>query len=320
MADAATAAKERGNAAYKMKDFATAHSHYDEAIRLDPTNIVFRNNKAAVYFEEKNYDKCLEMCTEAVEIGRENRADFKIIAKSFLRAGNAYEKKGDLHQAVVMFKKSLAEFRDTALVKRLNDLEKKIKEQERLAYINPEIALEEKTKGNEAFQKGDFPTAIKHYTESLKRNPDDPKVFSNRAASFIKRMEFHMALKDCEECIRLDPSFVKGYLRKAGAHLALKETSKAKDDYIAALELDPNCQEARDGLQKCHASGPTSDAEAKQQAMNDPEVQAILQDPAMRLILQQMQENPNSLQEHLKNEEIKNKLAKLIDCGILQVR
>ena len=35
----------------------------------------------------------------------------------------------------------------------------------------------------------------------------------------------------------------------------------------------------------------------KKRAMNDPEVQAILADPAMQMILQQMQKDPKALQE-----------------------
>jgi len=38
--------KEKGNAAYKQKDFATALKHYEKALELDPTNVTILTNRA----------------------------------------------------------------------------------------------------------------------------------------------------------------------------------------------------------------------------------------------------------------------------------
>jgi len=35
----------------------------------------------AVHFEMENYEECLKECNEAIQKGREVRADFKLIAK-----------------------------------------------------------------------------------------------------------------------------------------------------------------------------------------------------------------------------------------------
>lgn len=79
--------KDHGNECYKKKDLDSALKHYQKAIEYDPTDITFYTNMAAVYFEQKEYEKCIKECEKAIDIGRENRADFKLIAKAFTRIG-----------------------------------------------------------------------------------------------------------------------------------------------------------------------------------------------------------------------------------------
>lgn len=140
--------KELGNEAYKKKDFATAISHYEKARDHDPTDITFFNNLAAVHFEQKEFQKCIEVCEQGIEVGRENRADFKLIAKAFQRIGNAYRKTKNYHNAKMYYEKSMSEHRTPEIRTLISEVEKIIKEEERKAYVDVNKAEEEKEKGN----------------------------------------------------------------------------------------------------------------------------------------------------------------------------
>lgn len=289
--------KELGNAAYKKKEFETALKHYNEALEHDPTDITYYNNIAAVYFEQKNYDECIKQCEKGIEVGRENRADFKLISKAFSRIGNAYKKMEQWKLAKTFYEKSLSEYRTPELKTLLSEMEKKIKEEELKAYIDPARAEEEKEKGNEYFKKGEYSSAIKHYSEAISRNPDDPKLYSNRAACYTKLAAFDLGLRDCDSCVRLDEKFIKGWIRKGKILQGMQQPAKALSAYQKALELDASNAEALEGYRQCSMAVHSNPAEVRQRAMSDPEVQEILRDPAMRMILEQMQSDPKAVQE-----------------------
>lgn len=319
--------KQKGNDAYKSKNFETALKHYDKAIELDGKNMTYVLNKAAVYFEMGDFDKCIELAEMSVEVGRENRADFKQIAKGYARIGNAYFKQQKYELAVKFFGKSLSEHRDPQIVKKCKQAEDILKERERLAYIDPEKSEAERQAGNDFFQKGQYPEAIRHYDEAIKRNPDDPKTYCNRAACYIKLGEFQLAERDCDETLKRDPKFIKAYLRKAQAWKT-RDLDKSADILREAQKIDPESKEVADALldirdQKASRlmnTGNLSEEEIKQRAMQDPAVQEILADPGIRMILNQMQDDPKAIMDHLKNPMIAKKIEKLMEVGILQMR
>jgi len=312
--------KNKGNEEYKKKNFEVALAHYNKAIELEPTNMTYYNNVAAVYFEQKEYTKCIEQCEKAVEVGRENRADFKLIAKAFSRIGNAYKKLEDYKKAKTYFEKSMSEHRTPEVKSIISELDKKIKEEERKAYIDPRKAEEAKEKGNDFFNKGQFADAVKFYSEAIMRNPDEPKYYSNRAACYTKLAAFDLGLKDCEKCVELDPKFLKGWIRKGKILQGMQQSSKALAAYQKALEIDSSNTEALEGYRSCSIAANSDPEEMRKRAMADPEVQDIIRDPAMRLILEQMQNDPKALSDHLKNPEIASKIQKLIESGLIAIR
>ncbi|CAG8525898.1 18364_t:CDS:10, partial [Racocetra fulgida] len=266
--------KNLGNEAYKKREFETALQHYDKAWELDPTNVSILTNKAAVLFEQENYEECIKICEQAVDVGRENRADFKLIARAYGRIGNAYVKLDKLDDAIKYYGKSLAEHRTPEILTKSNEIKKLKDKREKESYYNPELSEKAREAGNELFKKNDFAGAVQQYTEAIKRNENDPKSYSNRAACYTKLMAFPEALKDCETCISLDPTFeIQGQMRK--------------------------CQEAM------YQNSPESVEETIRKAASDPEIMACT--PMMNLIVQLNSTGTNDylLCRHLKNPTVK---------------
>jgi stress-induced-phosphoprotein 1 len=193
-----------------------------KALEKDDTNVAVLSNKAAVLFEMENFEDCIETCKQAVDKGRDLRADYKLIGRALGRIGSAYVKLDDLDNAIKYFHSSLAEHRTPDVLTKLRETEAAKALKVKLAYLDPKISDEEREKGNVFFKANQFPDAVKCYTEAIKRNPEDCRNFSNRAACYTKLMALPEAEKDCDEAIRLDPSFIKVLTSLTLRHTSVK--------------------------------------------------------------------------------------------------
>jgi len=323
---AAVKAKERGNTLYKSKKFEEAITAYDEAIALDPTNMTFISNKAAVYFTSKKYDECIAACDTAVDVGKNNRAPFADRAKALTRCAKAYQKKGDLAKAIEMCNNAQLESYDKATQRLLKTMELDKKKADAVAYQDPEKAEESKQLGNTHFRNKEWGAAVGAYEDAVKRAPKDATIRNNLSAALCKVMDFNGAKREIEVALELDPKYVKAWARKADIEVLMKENHKAMESYKKGLEIDPSNATCKNGLQKVAAmvnygNANMTDEERKERAahaMADPEIQAILQDPVINQVLKDFQENPNAANQAMTDMSVRSKIEKLIAAGVLQ--
>jgi len=322
---AAEEEKKLGTESYKKRSFDEAIAHYTKAWELYK-DITYLNNLGAAHFEKKEYEETIKACEKAVEEGREIYADFKMIAKAYARIGSAYEKLGDSDKAIENYKRALTEHRTPDIVTKLRNAENFKIDSARKAYIDPEKAEEARILGNDKFKEADWPGAIEAYSEMIKRAPEDPRGYSNRAAAFIKLLEFPSAVDDCNAAIKRDSSFIRAHLRKAQAYFGMRDYSKCLDTCTEASEVDVGKANAREieqqqnkALQAMYSARDNeTEDQTRERIQKDPEIMSIMQDPVMQSILQQAQNDPAALQEHMKNAGIKSKIQKLIAAGVIR--
>lgn len=319
-------AKKRGNDLFMQKSFEEALAAYDEAIALDPTNMTYIANKAAVYFNTKKYDECIEACQKAVEVGKENRAPFEERAKALTRAAKAYQKKKDLDKAIQMCQEAQLEHFDKSTERLLKTMQLEKKKADTLAYQDDDKAEEAKQRGNTHFRNKEWVKAIEEYEEAVKRAPNNAPIRNNLAAALCKIMDFNGAKTQIEKALELDPKYVKAWVRKGDLEVMVKEQHKALDSYKRGLELDPDNAACKEGLRKATyqinmANANMTEDEKKaraERAMSDPQIQAILNDPVINQVLKDFAENPDAAQEAMRDPIVRAKIEKLVAAGVLQ--
>ena len=82
--------KDKGNQEFKKRNFNEALNFYDEAIKLNPEEPLYYNNKAAAYIELKDYDAAM------AEISRAEKLFDEGVVKDFIKKAKIMARKGTI--------------------------------------------------------------------------------------------------------------------------------------------------------------------------------------------------------------------------------
>ena len=111
-----------------------------------------------------------------------------------------------------------------------------------------------KAAGNEAFGRGDFLKAVKHFGSAIRLAPKNHVLYSNRSGAHASLGNHVEALSDAENCIKLAPTWAKGYGRQGAALILCGQYKKAVKAYKAGLEIEPGNAGLTKGLEDLRAS------------------------------------------------------------------
>ncbi|PKU46780.1 tetratricopeptide repeat protein 31 isoform x1 [Limosa lapponica baueri] len=108
-------------------------------------------------------------------------------------------------------------------------------------------------RGNEAAQRGHYAEAVQAFTEAVKLNPREHRLFGNRSYCYEKLQRYEEALKDAQVSLGLQPGWPKGFFRKGKALRGLKRYAEAASTFEELLRLDGANTEASAQLEACRA-------------------------------------------------------------------
>lgn len=108
------------------------------------------------------------------------------------------------------------------------------------AAIETQRAQHLADRANRAYGSGEYKTAVQLYSVLLHLQPNDARVFYNRANSYSKLDEFDRALADYTAAVARAPEFAPALVNRGSLYFRAKRFDEALSDYDAAAKIRPD--------------------------------------------------------------------------------
>ncbi|CAL8288379.1 unnamed protein product [Gadus morhua 'NCC'] len=100
---------------------------------------------------------------------------------------------------------------------------------------------------------GQYEQALEYFTEAIKYNPKEYKLFGNRSFCYERLQQYESALQDSEVALSLEPGWIKGHFRQGKALCGLKRYYEASLTYKNILRQESSSVEAASELKRAQS-------------------------------------------------------------------
>lgn len=104
--------------------------------------------------------------------------------------------------------------------------------------------------GNRLAASGQYEMAVKCFTDAIKYNPQEFKLFGNRSLCYERMQQYENALGDADLALSMEHNWMKGLFRKGKALCGLKRYYEASLIYKEVLTLESSSAEAVQELKR----------------------------------------------------------------------
>lgn len=115
-------AKQQGNELFSQGKYAAALGKYNEALILDPENIIYHTNKCTALIKLEDYQGAISAAHSAISAGKRNLASEDAMWKAYMKLGTAYKLAGEKDQAIIAFETASGYKQDVLTTEALKQL------------------------------------------------------------------------------------------------------------------------------------------------------------------------------------------------------
>lgn len=258
---AVLAERSRGDGA-----IAEAIGFYDEAIRLDPTNVEFYVRVTDLLVRQNESEKAVERAEQATILDPENDRVWTAAAAAYLAEGERLSNRGDVNAANLQYANAAQAARKAIQINPENATAhayaaggtvlqgdpEKYEQAEVLAddavRIDPENAIARYFMATVFTYQGRYTEARDQFIRGIELDPANSDLLIGLAYNYYGTGSIPDALLTFEEAIAVDPNSAEAYDGRAFMYLQLGDAPLAEQNALEATRLDPEMARAQGRL------------------------------------------------------------------------